>query len=251
MMRRLLAVVAAAILGASTLSISAQQAGRGAAAPPPTARTAAALDLTGYWVSVIVEDWKWRMVTPNKGIYEALPLNAEARRVADAWDPAKDETAGEQCRSYGAANLMRVPGRLHITWANDNTLQIDTDAGTQTRLFHFGAAPASDPPSWQGRSVARWEYGPGRGTRNRIGNLKVVTTNLRPGYLRKNGAPYSAAAVVTEYWDLNTLPNGDQWLTITTNVEDPTYLTRRYLTSTDFKKLPNANGWAPTPCVAK
>ena len=92
------------------------------------------------------------MVTPNKGIYEAIPLNAEARQVADAWDPAKDESAGEQCRSYGAANLMRVPGRLHITWANDTTLQVDTDAGTQTRLFHFGAAPASDAPSWQGRS---------------------------------------------------------------------------------------------------
>ena len=78
-----------------------------------------------------------------------------------------------------------------------------------------------------------------------------MTTNLRPGYLRKNGVPYSANTVVTEYRDLNTLPNGDQWLTIITNVEDPTYLARRYLTSTDFKKLPNANGWAPIPCAAK
>ena len=246
-----LAIAAALLLA---LPIAAQQAGRGAApAPAPTPQSSAAVDLTGYWVSVVVEDWKWRMVTPKKGVYEAIPLNAEARKVADAWDPAKDEAAGEQCRSYGAANIMRVPGRLHITWENANTLRIDTDQGTQTRLLHFGGAPAAGAPSWQGWSQARWEYGPGRGRGGpaRLGNLKVVTTNLRPGYLRKNGVPYSDKVIVTEYYDLNTLPNGDQWLTVTTNVEAPTYLVRRYLTSTDFKKLPNANGWAPTPCLAK
>ena len=87
------------------------------------------------------------MVTPNKGIYETLTLNAEGRRVADTWDPAKDEAAGEQCRAYGAANIMRLPGRLHITWQDDNTLKIETDTGTQTRLFHFGAGqpPAAEP----------------------------------------------------------------------------------------------------------
>ena len=63
--------------------------------------------------------------------------------MADTWDPAKDEAAGEQCRAYGAANIMRVPGRLHITWQNDTTLRIDTDAGTQTRLIRFGAALAA------------------------------------------------------------------------------------------------------------
>ena len=111
-MCRFLILVATVLVLAPPLSVAARQAGRGAAAAPPTARSAAALDLTGYWVSVIVEDWKWRMVTPNKGVYEAIPLNADARKVADAWDPAKDEAAGEQCRWYGAANLMRVPGRL-------------------------------------------------------------------------------------------------------------------------------------------
>ena len=123
-----------------------------AAAPPPAAREAAALDLTGYWVSVVIEDWKWRMVTPKKGVFDSLPLNAEGRKVGDSWDPAKDEAAGEQCRAYGAANIMRLPGRLHITWEDANTLQIDTDAGTQTRLLHFGAAGCTPrgEPSWQG-----------------------------------------------------------------------------------------------------
>ena len=235
-----------------SVSAQAQRGGRGRGAAP-AAREAAPIDLTGYWVSVITEDWKLRMLTPKKGVYEALPLNAEGRRVADTWDPAKDEAAGEQCRSYGAANIMRVPGRLHITWENDTTLRIDTDAGTQTRLFHFGGSPASaTEPGWQGYSTAEWQIGPGaRGGAQRGGSLKVVTTNLKPGYVRKNGAPYSKNAVVTEYYDLNTAPNGDQWLTVTTKVEDPVYFARPLLTSSDFKKLPDASGWIPSPCSAR
>lgn len=245
---RLRVLAATVLLLASPIPIQAQQGGRGA---PPAAREAAAIDLTGYWVSVIVEDWKWRMVTPKKGVYEAVPLNPEGRKVGDTWDPARDEAAGEQCRSYSAANIMRVPGRLHITWQGANTLRIDTDAGTQTRLLHFGAPPPPGAPTWQGRSIGAWEYAPGRRGGARGGSLKVVTTNLRPGYVRKNGTPHSGSAVVTEYYDLNTLPNGDEWMTVTTRVEDPLYFVRHYLTSSDFKKLPNASGWNPTPCSAR
>ena len=115
-----------------------RRARRAPAAPPPRRKAAAPVDLTGYWVSVITEDWRWRMVTPAKGDYASMPINAEAKKIADAWDPAKDEAAGEQCKSYGAPAIMRVPGRLHITWQDDNTLKVETDAGTQTRLFHFG-----------------------------------------------------------------------------------------------------------------
>ena len=241
--------VAVAIACALTATLHAQRGGRGRGGPPVSPREGAAIDLTGYWVSVISEDWKFRMVTPRKGVYDSLTLNAEGRRVGDTWDPAKDEAAGEQCRAYGAANIMRMPGRLHITWQDDNTLKIETDAGTQTRLLHFNDSPAGEP-SWQGYSVAEWESGPGRG-QARSGNLKVVTTNLKPGYVRKNGAPYSARTAVTEYFDRNTMPNGDAWFTVTTKVEDPVYSQRPYLTTTDFKKLPDASGWNPTPCSAR
>src|SRR6267378_3430649 len=133
--------------------IDAQRGARGAG-PAPTPKASAAIDLTGYWVSVVTEDWKFRMVTPNKGEYGGVPLTPEGRRVADTWDPAKAEAAGTQCKSYGAPAIMRVPGRLHVTWENDNTLRIDTDAGTQTRLFHFGAAqPPAGEPTWLGYSV--------------------------------------------------------------------------------------------------
>jgi hypothetical protein len=257
---RAFAAVAAVCVFAWPAAIHAQRGagpgagGRGRGAPA-AAREAAAIDLTGYWVSVISEDWKFRMVTPKKGVYDSLTLNAEGRRVADMWDPARDEAGGEQCRAYGAGNIMRVPGRLHIAWQDDSTLRVDTDSGTQTREFRFGAAAAAGPgekdPTWQGESMAQWEYAPGARGGPRLGNLKVVTTNLRPGYVRKNGAPYSAKTVVTEYYDLNSLPNGDRWMTVTTKVEDPVYFTRPYLTSSDFKKLPDAAGWSPTPCSAQ
>ena len=132
--------------------------------------------------------------------------------------------------------------RSHVTWQDDNTLKVEIDTGTQTRLLAFRPSPLGEP-SWQGHSTASWNV-PAR-------TLKVVTSNLKPGYLRRNGAPYSNRATVTEYWELHTLPNADPWLTVTTKVEDPVYLTRPYLTSSDFKKLPNASGWSPTPCAAR
>jgi len=252
---RTVAAGIALMLLAVPLSAQRGAPGRGQG-PPQSPRAGAAIDLTGYWVSVISEDWKFRMVTPKKGVYDSLMLNAEGRRVADTWDPAKDEAAGEQCRAYGAANIMRIPGRLHITWQDDNTLKIETDAGTQTRLLHFGdpstgsgQVPAGEP-SWQGYSTATWERAPGRGNVSG-GDLKVVTTNLKPGYVRRNGAPYSAKTTVTEYFDRNTMPNGDVWFTVTTKVEDPVYARGPYLTTTDFKKLPDASGWNPTPCSSR
>jgi hypothetical protein len=246
------------------LDVSLHAQGRGGRAgppqPPPTAKAGAPIDLTGYWVSVVTGDWRFRMVTPLKGDYTSMPMNAEARKIADAWDPAKDEAAGEQCKSYGAPALMRVPGRLHITWQDDQTLKLEMDSGTQTRLFSFGP-PQSQGGDWQGVSKASWEYlpaavvdtlAPNRNAPDRrAGSLKVVTTNFKPGYLRKNGVPYSANAVLTEYFDRVTEPNGDTYIIVTSTVEDPTYLNQPFMLSTHFKKQADASGWNPTPCSAK
>jgi hypothetical protein len=234
--------------------------GRGQAAPadpPPTPRAAAPIDLTGYWVSVVTEDWRWRMVTPPKGDYVSLPINAEAKKVADSWDPAKDTGAGDQCKAYGAPGLMRLPMRLHITWQDDTTLKVETDAGTQTRLLHFGdwKAPAGGP-SRQGSTTAQWEMRQGRRGQpppppeQRFGNLKTVTTGLMAGYLRKNGVPFSEKTTLTEYWDLLRPAGGEQWIVITTVVEDPTYLTRTWITSLNFKKEANGSKWDPSSCEA-
>jgi hypothetical protein len=241
---------------------------RGQPLPPPTPRAAAPFDLTGYWVSVVTQDWRWRMVTPRKGDYLGIPITAEAKKVADTWDPAKDEAAGEQCRSYGAPALMSVPGRLHITWQDDRTLKVDTDAGQQTRLLRFGPRAESPPPprTWQGVSVADWQMSrpnvplilrPAQRTAAdqpplpRYGSLRVVTNNLRPGYLRKNGVPYSANAAMTEYWDVFAHANGDVWLTITTEIVDAQYLRDARLIAIPFKKEPNGAKWDPTPCSSR
>jgi hypothetical protein len=235
----------------------------GPPAPPKNAKEAAPVDLTGYWVSVVTEDWRWRMVTPIKGDFAGVPLNPAGRKLGEAWDPAKDEASGEQCKAWAAPAVMRIPGRVHITWQDDTTLKIDTDAGTQTRLLHFtGKPPADAKPTWQGYSAANWER-PVRGEGlplaglgafregNKGRSLEVVTTQLRPGYLRKNGAPYSANTVLNEYFDLSKEPNGDTWFHVTTIVKDPQYLEEPFVTSTDFKKQPDGAGWNPSPCTAK
>jgi hypothetical protein len=244
------------------------QRGGGAPGPPRPPRAAAPIDLTGYWVAVVTQDWRLRMVTPAKGDYQGVQMTPEARKIADAWDPAKDEAAGEQCRSYGAPALMSVPGRLHITWQDDNTLKIDTDAGMQSRLLHFGdyKAPPDTARTWQGVSVAQWLMPranvplllrPAERTadappvRPSGGSLRVVTTHLRTGYLRKNGVPYSENAVLTEHWDLYKRPNGDEWLTITTQLDDPQYLRAPRLTAPLFKKEPGNAKWDPTPCSSR
>jgi hypothetical protein len=211
------------------------------------------VDLTGYWVSVVSEDWRFRMMTPPKGDFGGVPLRPEAAKLVAAWDPDTDAAAGTPCKAYGAPALMRIPGRLHITWQDDATLKVETDAGQQTRLLHFGAASPPSEPQLQGHSVASWELATGRGEGavRPWGSLRVATTRLLAGYLRRNGVPYSANTALTEYFDQHVQPNGEIWLTITTIVSDPTNLTREFITSTDFKKEPDGSKWSPAPCQVR
>jgi hypothetical protein len=277
-------LIGAAALFATVSYLQAQQ-GRGAAGPPPTPRAAAPVDLTGYWVAVVSEDWRLRIATPRNGDYESLPtLTAEGKRIADSWDIEKDNTGGLQCKAFGVGGIMRQPGRLHITWQDDNTLKVDFDAGTQTRLLRFNPGQPTGEKTWQGYSAAVWEGpgvgrgggggrggqaannavevspgGAGRGQRggpapalgslNQGGSLKVVTTHFREAYLRKNGVPYSESASITEYFHrLPSEPGEDTWLLVVTTVDDPKYMTQPLFTSTHFKLEANGSKWAPTPC---
>ena len=272
---RLAAIVATIALLATTVAGQGRQGG----APARTPRALAPIDLTGYWVSIVTEDWRWRMLTPPRGDAQSVPINAEGKRVTDAWDLARDNAAGLQCKAFGVGGIMRQPGRLHITWQDDATLKIETDAGTQTRLLTFDSARR--PPAektWQGFSTAQWEGpqrgrgagpaptpisptvpgGGGSGLRGgpppagaitEGGSLKVVTTAFREGYLRKNGVPYSEDASITEYVDrLPAAPNGDVWLLVMTVVDDPKYLTQPFYTSTHFKLERDGSKWNPSAC---
>jgi hypothetical protein len=247
----------AVLLLAATCMTSTLAAQRGGPPQPPTSKAQAAFDITGYWVSLISEDWRYRVTTPPRGDFAGVPLNNAGRQAANTWDPARDEAAGDSCRAYGAAGLMRMPGRLHITWAGDEALTIEADAGTQTRTIAF-RGPRGTGGGWQGLSIGSWDRGesamarggffPGAAARG--GSLKVVTTSMKAGYLRKNGVPYSADAAMTEYFDRFDLPNGDSLLVVSTEVVDPAYLATPFWTSTHFKKT-DASGWNPRPCAAR
>lgn len=246
------------VMAVAVVVPAAAQRGRGDA---PTPRAVAPIDLTGYWVSLITDDWRWRMVTPPKGDILYLPVNDEGKKVADAWDAAKDEAAGEACRAYGAGGIMHLPGRLHITWENDAALKLETDTGQQTRLFAFGGAKPGGEPTWQGSSSAAWELpaggrgrgrGAGGGNPSRPGtSLRVETTNMRPGYYRRNGVPYGAKAHMTEWFTTVTEPDGNTYLLVTKILEDPQYMNGPYVRTVQFKKQPDATGWNPTPCAAR
>jgi len=228
--------------------------GRGAPlGPPPSPQAGAPIDLTGYWVSIVNEDWRWRMVTPPVGDFPGIPLNPAAQKVARSWNPSTDGS----CQAFGAAALLRMPMRVHITWENDRTLKIETDNGQQTRLLRFDPQGAPKPRSLQGDSLAVWErpvrgrggFGPPPpGPPPPGGTLKVVTTNLSGGWLRRNGVPYSENATVTEYFDRFPVPNDGEWFSVTTTVEDPTYLINRFVTSSHFRREADGSKWAPKPC---
>jgi hypothetical protein len=219
-----------------------------------SAREGALIDLTGQWVAVIDEDWRWRMITPPVGDVSSLPVNARGRAAAAEWDLEHDRAEGDLCKAFAGPGLMRQPTRIRIDWEDDDTLRFEFDAGRQERHLEFGPAEPTAEPTRQGFSRASWYtqrlsrgvFGSSASTR---GALHVTTTNFTPGYLRPNGVPYSEQTVMKEYFHSFSLP-GDvgTWLIVTTVVEDPVNLTQELIMSTQFKKETDPSKWAPRPC---
>jgi hypothetical protein len=231
-----------------------------AAGQATSARAQAPWDPTGYWVSLITLDWRFRMVVPGKGEYLGIPINLKAKEFADAWQPGPDEAAGKQCEAYGGANVVLVPERLRLGWQDDNALQVQTDAGMQSWLLHFGPAGnmADMPASWQGYAAASWDlhaapqgnpFGPaGPQAAPHYGTIDVQVSHLLPGLIRKNGVPYGSGASVTQYWEQHDGPAGAHYLTISQILSDPEYLVEPYYTTATFEKEASGSQWNPTPC---
>lgn len=230
-----------------------------APSPSPQGKTGAPFDPSGYWVSLVTRDWRFRMVVPGPGEYQGIAINAASKNYADAWNAAADEAAGKQCEAYGAAALMLVPERLHISWQAEKTLKVETDAGMQTRLMNFQPSPTPVAASLQGYSLAEWQMhqssqvgppgaGGAEGT-SPYGALKIVTTNLQGGLLRKNGVPYSDQAILTEYWELHEDPiDKTTYLIDTAGLHDPKYLMADYYYTATFEREADGAKWHPTPC---
>lgn len=229
-----------------------------AAAQPPqgpaSARESAPWDPTGQWVSLVTEDWRFRMTTAPAGDYEGFSLTPQGREIADNWDPAADEAAGQACKAYGAGGIMRMPTRLRIDWQGDDVLRIQSDAGMQTRLLKFG--PAQDGAgegTWQGVSEARWQLEREGGFRSPVvnGTLAVTTTDMRPGYLRRNGVPYGEDATLTEYIEHVTRED-QEYLIVISILEDPAHHAGPVITSSNFRReTDGAEAWDPQPCEAR
>jgi hypothetical protein len=205
------------------------------------------------------------MVVPGPGDYDEIPLSLAGKELADTFNASTETAAGNACKAYGAPVLLWVPGRLHIHWADDNTLRVDTDAGMQTRLLRFkpSAEDKAQSPSLQGLTTAQWVIhganafggrnrnggGAGGAAGPRYGYIKATTTDLLPGYLRKNGVPYGGKSTnMTEYWEQHTAPGGAQWLIVTTVLNDPVYLADPYTFSPVFRKEADGSKWNPQPC---
>jgi hypothetical protein len=73
--------------------------------------------------------------------------------------------------------------------------------------------------SWQGFSTGEWDGD----------MLKVTTTHLKEGWLRRNGVPRSDKATVIEYF----IRHGD-YLTLVTVVKDPIYLTEAFVRTSNW-----------------
>ena len=287
-------LAAAAALGLALTLTGALVAAQGRGGPPAPTPTPRALepenvDLSGYWVAIVNEDWRWRMVTPPPGDFGSLPLTDEGRKVGNQWTPAQDGS----CKAYGMAGLMRMPTRLHITWVEDDVLQIETDAGSQTRRLYFNAAEAPRRPSPQGRSIAAWVstsgglglpviVGPGGASVGTaaaapgaaapgaaapgaaapgppkpvpFGYLRVTTDSLTAGWLRRNGAPYSDRTTVEEHFENFESTDKSQWLAVTQIIKDPLYINGEHVVSPHFRREAGPDGprpanWNPTPCRA-
>ena len=224
--------------------------GRGGAQPPQSPKAAALIDLTGYWVSVVTEDWRYRMVTPAPGDYQGVPMTAEARKIADTWDPAKEEASGDVCKSYGAPALLRVPGAPahHLAGRRDAANGVrcrQADSAFSFRRLEGSRGSADAAGRLDGGVGARR----GRGATD--GSLKVTTSHLKAGFLRKNGVPYSDNTTLTEYFDMIKEPNGDPLMVVTISTTDPTYLRQPFVITSQFKKEASDAGWNPTACSAK
>jgi hypothetical protein len=206
---------------------------------PATAGREWPIDLEGVWAPLIHEDATLRGPGPAKGDYAGLPINAEARRVADAWDPGEQLDDENQCRSHTAVYMMRSPFKFEIIHS-DNMLVLTSESFEQVRTVYLDGRehhPKESPKTRMGDSIGWWEGD----------TLVVETTNMERGYIERNGVPHSEDAVLTEYFTRQSGSFGDL-LTIVQVVEDPQYLSQALVRSISFRRVPEGK-LEPYPCT--
>jgi hypothetical protein len=188
----------------------------------------AQVDLSGEWGQKVHEDLPERGHGPEIGDYTGLPINDQARARADAWTAEKWTMPEHECEPHPADYAPRGPGSMRI-WADMNPLSFDITAWhtelnwmqpLRTIYMDHRPHPSEDaPPTWQGFSTGEWSGD----------MLKVTTTHLKEGWIRRNGLPRSDRATMTEYY----IRHGD-YFTLVTMVQDPVYFTEPFVRTSNW-----------------
>jgi hypothetical protein len=195
----------------------------------------AQMDLVGEWAPQFHEDNPERLAGPDIGDFAGLPINDAARMMADAWNADILSLPEHQCKPHPADYSPRGPAQLQI-WkdvdpASRQVIAFRTHIQWQApeRWIYMDGRPHPDEfaaHTWQGFSTGEW-----------VGQvLKVTTTHLKKGWIRRNGIPRSDKAELTEYF----WRHGD-FLTWTVIINDPIYLTEPFVRSSDFRWSPGQN----------
>lgn len=185
-------------------------------------------DLAGMWAQRFHEELPERGEGPEIGDYTGLPVNDAARLRADSWDASKWTVPERQCEPHPADYAPRGPANLRIGRTVDPVSQevVSWDVTVmwslqQRTIFMDGRSHPSPNAqhSWQGFSTGEWDGD----------MLKVTTTHLKEGWVRRNGLPRSDKATLTEYFIRN-----QDYLTLVTIVDDPVYLTEPLVRTSDW-----------------
>lgn len=199
-------------------------------------------DLAGTWAQRFHEDLPERGAGPEIGDYTGLPINDAARLRADSWDAGKWTVPERQCEPHPADYGPRGPANLRIVSTVDPISQdviawnVTVMWSLQQRTIYMDGRPhpsANAQHSWQGFSTGEWEGD----------MLKVTTTHLKEGWVRRNGLPRSDKATLTEYFIRN-----DNYLTLVTAVDDPVYLTEPLVRTSDWVLDPGVQ-LSPFSCI--
>jgi hypothetical protein len=213
------------------------------------AQTRVGFNPSGVWSPMYHED-ELERTDPGSpvGDYLGMPINDDARLRADSWDADLISAPEHQCIPHSAIYAMRAPSNLKISTIEDpTTAQIiafvidGTYDGPRTIWMDGRPHPSQFAAhTWSGFSTGEWEGD----------TLRIETTHLKAGYLRRNGIAFSDQATLTEFLDLH-----DKYLTLTSIAEDRVYLTEPLVRSESwvwnpyqvFQPIANYGSCVPHP----
>ena len=196
------------------------------------ARTLIPPDIAGEWRLDNSEDDT--TAQPPLGDYSGIPFNEAGRMRSDTTAESIWGTPEYQCRPHSAPHQWRGLGGARILKEQDpltrdvKAYHIQFMRSLDRPVFMDGRPhpPAWAPHTWTGFSTGEW-----------IGNtLKISTTHLKDGYLKRGGPQTSDMYTMTEF-----LTRHGDILTVITVIDDPLYMEEPYVHSTTYAYDPTAS----------